>query len=202
MQRLQHRPLCSSEAQVRWGAGGSTHHYTMAAARAAACAAALVAAALAPTPAQGHTWLFTQGRATMQASLDKPFRLRVMDAGQGTHAQFGPGQSMVVRWASSHNNTFSLAVVAASDQDWFFKSNFYEMLDDYIDTAPPGANEAVKKPRYHGTTNPAYYISKGTGEMFSAAAGGYAVKDVFRRKLPTTHPDYVEHNLDMGGQSR
>ena len=168
----------------------------------AAWASALLALALAPAPAQGHTWLFTSGRATMQASLDKPFRLRVEDAGQGTHAQFGPGQSMVVRWASSHNNTFSLAVVAASDKEWYYKSDFYAMLDDYINTAPPGANEAVKKPRYHGSTRAGGYISPGTGGFFNAAAGGSAVKNLFKSKLPTTHPDYVEHNLDMGGQSR
>ena len=52
----------------------------------------------------------------MQASLDKPYRARVTEAGQGTNAQFGPNQHMVVRWASSHNNTFSLAVVSAADQ--------------------------------------------------------------------------------------
>ena len=42
-----------------------------------------------------------------------PPRLRAArgQAGQDTHAQVGPGQSMVVRWASSHNNTFSFAVV-------------------------------------------------------------------------------------------
>lgn len=31
---------------------------------------------------EAHTWLFTRGRATMQASLDKPYRDRVMEAGQ------------------------------------------------------------------------------------------------------------------------
>ena len=52
-----------------------------------------------------------------QASLDKPFRARVTAAGQGTNAQFGPNQHMIVRWASSHNNTFSLAVVAAGTSE-------------------------------------------------------------------------------------
>ena len=78
----------------------------------AVCAAASMAVAVvlvAPSAVQAHTWLFTSGRATMQASLAKPFRLRVDEAGQGTHAQIGPGQSTVIRWASSHNNTFSLA---------------------------------------------------------------------------------------------
>ena len=30
----------------------------------------------------GHTWVFTKGRATMQASLDKPFRDRITEGGQ------------------------------------------------------------------------------------------------------------------------
>ena len=46
----------------------------------------------------------------------QPFRTRVTTAGQGTNAQFGPNQHMIVRWASSHNNTFSLAVVSAGSE--------------------------------------------------------------------------------------
>ena len=42
---------------------------------------ALVASALVPA-AHSHTWLFTRGRATMQASLDRPFRARITQAGQ------------------------------------------------------------------------------------------------------------------------
>ena len=55
---------------------------------------------------------------------------------------------MVVRWASSHNNTFTFAVVAGKDQEWFWHKDYYKMIHDYIDSAPPGANEAVQKPRY------------------------------------------------------
>lgn len=73
----------------------------------------------------------------MQASLDKPFRERITAAGQGTHAQLGPGQAMVVRWASSHNNTFTFAVVAATDQEWFYHKDYYAFLDDYVSSARP-----------------------------------------------------------------
>ena len=170
---------------------------------AVAGAAAVLTLLLGPAPADGHTWLFTSGRATRQASLAKPFRVRVDEAGQGTHAQMGPGNTMVVRWASSHNNTFSLAVVAASDQKWFFDKRFYWMLDDYIDAAPAGSNEAVSKPRYHGSASNLGYLSKGsTAGSFTASAGGYKIKDLFKRKLPTTDPNYVAHNLDMGGNRR
>jgi hypothetical protein len=133
----------------------------------------------------GHTWMFSKGRAWMQASLDKPFRARVMAAGQGTHAQLGPNQTMVVRWASSHNNTFSLAVIAGKDEDWFRHKDFYKMLDDYIDSAPLGANEAVRKPRYHGSSGGSIYLNKETN---TACAGGYCIKDLFARRLLATDP--------------
>ena len=86
--------------------------------------AALLACAV--QVAEGHTWLYTQGRATMEAAVDKPFRSRKMTAGQGTHAQLGPGQEMVVRWAASHNNTFSLVVLSAQDVDILYNKDFYK----------------------------------------------------------------------------
>lgn len=119
----------------------------------------------------------------MQASLDKPFRARLTEAGQGTHAQLGPNQTMVVRWASSHNNTFSLAVVSAEDQDWFFREDFYTMLDDYIDSAPPGSNEAIEKPRYHGAPGGSRYLNEATN---TACAGGNCITDLFTREIPST----------------
>ena len=155
-----------------------------------------------------HTWLFTKGRAWMQASLDHPFRSRGdVDSGQGTHAQLGPNQTMVnhlvtsfchlshrnlppfsrllqvVRWASSHNNTFSLAVVAAADQDWFYHDDFYRFLDDYIDSAPADANEAVHKPRYHGSAGASKYLNVATN---TACAGGNCVPDLFSREIPSS----------------
>jgi hypothetical protein len=161
--------------------------------------AATLTLALVPTAA-GHTWLFTSGRATMQASRTYPFRRRAESAGKGTHAQLGPGQSTTVRWASSHNNTFTLAVVALADQKWFFEEDFYEMVDDYINSAPAEANQAMEKPRYHGATRSSGYLSASATEgMFDATAGGYGVDGLFKRQLPASHPDYVAHNLDMGG---
>ena len=147
---------------------------------AAVASAAVLALALAlalPPPAEGHTWLFTRGRATRQSSRTHPFRRRAEAAGRGTHAQLGPGQSTVVRWASSHNNTFWLAVVALKDEEWFFDKDYYRMLDDYIDSAPPGANEAVEKPRYHGAGyKSSGYISVGTtAGKFDAWAGGHVM---------------------------
>jgi hypothetical protein len=118
--------------------------------------------------AHAHTWMFSKGRAWMQASLEKPFRARVMAAGQGTHAQLGPNQTMVVRWASSHNNTFSLAVIAGKDEAWFHHKDFYTFLHDYIDSAPAGTNEAVEKPRCVITS-----FLRSTYVRFVRMAGGW-----------------------------
>jgi len=148
----------------------------------------------------GHTWMYTKGRAWMQASLDKPFRERVLAAGQGVHAQVGPGQSVVVRWASSHNNTFSLAVVAATDEEWFHHPEYYKMLDDYIDSAPDGADESIQKPRYHGAAGNSGYGPSATS--FTACAGGYCVKDLFSRELPSTDENYIDHSYDMGNPGK
>eukprot|EP00040_Diaphanoeca_grandis_P019407 m.102462 g.102462 ORF g.102462 m.102462 type:complete len:1975 (-) comp27410_c1_seq4:129-6053(-) len=146
--------------------------------------------------ANAHTWMFSKGRAWMQASTSKPFREHITTAGQGTHAQLGPNQTMVVRWASSHNNTFSLAVVAGKDQEWFYNSGFYDMLDDYIDSAPADANMAAEKPRYHGATRSSSYIVD--DQTYDTCAGGYCVPNLFSRELPTTDPEYFDHDYDMG----
>ena len=140
----------------------------------------------APPATESHTWMFSKGRAWMQASTDKPFRARVTEAGAGTHVQFGPGQATVLRWAASHNNTFSLAVVSAADEAWFYHKDYYKMLDDYIDSAPDGSNEAVAKPRYHGAPGRCGYLNEATN---TACAGGNCVKDLFSGELPKTHKD-------------
>ena len=105
---------------------------------------------------------------------------------QGFHTQFGPKQSTVIRWASSHNNTFTLAVVAAVDQKWFYHKKYYQMLDDYIHSAPPGANEVLKKPRWHGASKSSNYLNTKTN---TACAGGYCIKDLFKRKVPESDPE-------------
>jgi hypothetical protein len=134
--------------------------------------------------ADSHTWLFSGSRASMQASLDKPFRaLGDAVSGEHVHAQLGPQQTMVVRWASSHNNTFTFAVVSAKDEEWFFHPSFYAMLDDYIDSAPAGSNQAVQKPRYHGATRSSMYLDTSTNAI---CAGENCVKDLFTRKIATS----------------
>ena len=92
---------------------------------------------------------------------------------------------MVVRWASSHNNTFKLAVVAGKDEHWFSHEDFFKMFHDYIDSAPPGANEAVAKPRYHGSSGKSGYTDHTT---YTACAGGYCVPNLFSREIPSTDP--------------
>ena len=94
-----------------------------------------------------------------------------------------------------------LAIVALSDQDQFFHKDFRTRLNDYIDSAPPGTNEAAQKPRYHGAPKSSQYISASANGMISATAGGYGVEDLFKRTVPATHPDYVAHYQDMGNHA-
>lgn len=151
-------------------------------------------------PAASHTWLFSRGRSSMQASTSRPYKVRGdSNGGQDTHAQFGPNQHMVVRWASSHNNTFTLAVVAGADQGWFFHKDYYSFVDDYIDSAPPGANEAIVKPRYHGSAGSCGYLNAATN---TACAGGYCIKDLFQREVKASDAEYVGHKLDMSPPGR
>ena len=49
-----------------------------------------------PLSAEGHTWLFTRGRATMQASLTLPFRERGQSAGQVSPAPSVTHQQTIV----------------------------------------------------------------------------------------------------------
>ena len=136
----------------------------------------------------------------MQASTSRPYKVRGdSNGGQDTHAQFGPNQHMVVRWASSHNNTFTLAVVAGADQGWFFHKDYYRFVDDYIDSAPPGANEAIVKPRYHGSAGGCGYLNAATN---TACAGGYCIKDLFQREVKASDAEYVGHKLDMSPPGR
>ena len=55
-----------------------------------------------------------------------------------------------------YNNTFSLAVVAATDEEWFHHPEYYKMLDDYIDSAPDGADRSVHQPR--PVTKPFFFL--------------------------------------------
>jgi hypothetical protein len=160
----------------------------------------------------GHTWLFTRGRATVESSLDKPFRARKSEAGEDVHAQVGLGQEIVVRWASSHENTFMFAIVAGRDQDIFWDEctfnyasrsceieDFYSKVNDYIDSAPESANQAVEKPRYHGSpAGKSRYLKTGT-TTFETCSGGHCVNNLFSRELPSSDPAYVAHSDDMPG---
>lgn len=153
---------------------------------------ALLTAVLAVT---AHTWLFSNGRASMEASTDFPFRVRKDTAGQGTHAQLGPGQEMVVRWASSHRNFYYFAIISAMDESRLSDGNYYAKLDDYIRRAPAGANIASATPRYHGKAgSPSGYIDNN----LRACANG-ACANCFTHRLQPSDPAYVSHYNDMSG---
>ena len=89
--------------------------------------------------------------------------------------------------------------IAGSDQAVFFRPDFYQLLDAYIDEAPAGANEAIAKPRYHGSAGTSHYMGPAdpvTGRK-RACAGGYCVENLFT-PVNVTDPAYFDHTLDMG----
>ena len=65
-------------------------------------------------------------------------------------------------------------MVALKNQKWFYDKDFYTMLNDYIDSAPEGANEAVQKPRYHGAPGNCGYCSRGKLILLNNGVGGRA----------------------------
>jgi hypothetical protein len=86
---------------------------------------------------------------------------------------------------NAHARTLARISLTA-DQAMFFNTSFYEMLDDYIDTAPSGSNEAVEKPRYHGAAGRCAYLDATTN---TACAGGYCVPNLFEREVTSTDPE-------------
>ena len=67
------------------------------------------------------------------------------------------------------------------------------MLDDYIDSAPEGSNEAITKPRYHGSPGSVGYMDPAG----TVCAGGYCLENLFERRIEPEDPEYVGHTLDM-----
>lgn len=61
---------------------------------------------------------------------------------------------------------------------------YYAMLQDYVDSAPLGANKAAESPRYHGAPHETRYCDND----FRCCAGGDCETDLFTRKLPTSDP--------------
>ncbi len=57
------------------------------------------------------------------------------------------GQEVNLRWVSSHQNLFCMAVVSAVDEHVLWQENFFDMMDDYVASAPDSANHALRKPR-------------------------------------------------------
>ena len=70
-----------------------------------------------------------------------------IDSVPRANVQLGPGQEMVVHWASSHKNTFMFTIVSGQDQEIFWDTNHNKYVWDCIKIAPAGAHNAEAKPR-------------------------------------------------------
>ena len=76
--------------------------------------------------------------------------------------------------------------MAGVDEEWFRHKDYYKFVDDYIDSAPADANEAVTKPRYHGATKPSPYLNP---ETFTASAGGYKINNLMTKEIHSSDPE-------------
>ena len=118
----------------------------------------------AAAPASAHNWMHTPARSRKEASTTMPCRGR---KATDTHAQLGPGQSTVLKWATGHTGDGGhdhtlLVVVHEDDYEWLRHESFLEFVHDYIDTAPspaPGVVDPALAPatqRYHGVEGKHY----------------------------------------------
>ena len=106
-----------------------------------------------------------------------------------------------MRWASSHNYTFTFAVIAGKDEAWIHHAQYYEFVDDYVNSAPVVANVAATKPRMHGApaAKSPYIVDAAT---FEACAEGDCQIGLFRKQYSKTDPEYVGHFDDMNSGAR
>ena len=90
-------------------------------------AAGLLTAMLSwAAPADAHNWMHTPARALMEASTTAPCRGR---KASDTHAQVGPGQAFVIKWATGHTRQPSYWVtVHSSNEHWLRARNFTAMV--------------------------------------------------------------------------
>jgi hypothetical protein len=136
---------------------------------------------------QAHNWMHTPSRARKEASTLKPCRGR---KGSDTHAQVGPGQSFVMKWATGHASKSYITVIHEDNVQFMRFANFTAMVEDYIKSAPAEANVALvgSKQRYHGT-NKISDLSYYDGQV--ADANG-----MYKRKVPDTDKDFLTHEFE------
>ena len=112
-----------------------------------------------------------------------------------------PLPSAVVARASSHNNTFSFAVIHERDEGIFWEgeqtshsAEYLAELNDYIDSAPQNFASETHLQRYHGGPDTSYIDGDGT-----ACSGGVCFEKLLPEKLTADDPRKVNHYDDMSG---
>lgn len=76
-------------------------------------------------PTEAHNWMHTPARALMEASTTAPCRGR---KASDTHAQVGPNQPFVIKWATGHSRPSYWVVVHSSNEHWLRARNFTAMV--------------------------------------------------------------------------
>ena len=146
--------------------------------------------ALSMPGAKADNWNLTPGRANGRASTVKPCTPRKSPDTE-KHAQVGPGQTVVTKWASGHQRPSYWVVLAGSDEIKLRLPNFEAIVNEYLDKPPAGTdpskinlNTDPKWKRYHGTQSK-------TQEAVANAALGEGMS--YKREVPQTDPYYLTH---------
>lgn len=109
-------------------------------------------------PCQAHNWLHTPGRASKQASTNRPCMAR---KDTDLHAQIQSGQQFAYKWATGHSRPSTIAVIHSEDIEWLGHPDFLSMVEEYIADAPSNAHLGTATRRYHGpkdgTTDLSFY---------------------------------------------
>ena len=128
---LLSRAAVASRSGVLYG--GATSRRTMSrrtmSVSTVVAAAAVVMLAHFPSGADAHNWLHTPGRARKEASTLKPCRGRKTS---DTHGQIGPGQKVVMKWATGHTRASYIVVVKGEDAGWMRHKKFMDYVKDYV----------------------------------------------------------------------
>lgn len=135
--------------------------------------------------AKAHNWLHTPGRASFQASTIAPCQGRKTS---DLHAQVGPGQEIVLKWATGHSRDTYWVVLHGDNARMLAASNFEKMIEEYIeDGLAAGETNHATTPglkRYHGTN---------TDSLDDYNDAGHDLGALFERKLNISDSDWLDH---------
>ena len=148
------------------------------------------------TSVKAHSAVYSRSRRRFESSLDQPFSQRKTS---DVHAQIGSGQSVIIKWASAHYYNYYVSVVPAKYQSNFHGTEgtkhplreYQSIIEDYVASAPDGANFASMNPRRHGVF---YSPSLNDDSWYSPrCSNGICPKDLYAERVVEGDPAWISH---------